>query len=626
MSENMNDDLQKFEDIEALLSVEEKGADAEDDTEDEVDEAEEAEAVETDDAEEAEAVETDDAEEAVEADESEAEDMVEKVAQALEAETKDADDDEDAEEADADDAEEADADDAEDADADDAEDADADDAEDADAEDAEAEAEDGELPEDAEDPEESADIEAKAASIMMQMSRIEDDEDETPSMFMTDARFKEMEDDDDLITEEKYADLDEDAKDSYEAVDVYEEGSGKGYGKRYRRRSPLEVNSMRKGYGAVRDDDEDEDEKADAPEVEEKADGDMADMFDTVEEALERATALGCEGTHGAGDKFMPCASHDEWEKLTATKPEDGEKSEEFLCGFQRKSVEQPCDFCQGGCAPEDGLPGLADIESAVKSVHPGEIIGSGYSSTDDMFVVDVKCDDGTCIEVFLSGEGDELGWLRVDESLVEGKSAEELNIISSSDAEAVAVKAFDEMELDAKGEVMGIMVDIFADEDVYVVEVDSDQKSFDFYVSVEGKVLGYDEYDMIDDVEYEMSEEEEIKALEAELEIKRMYSREQREAMAESGEAMEDGSFPIADEADLKNAIMAHQRAKDVDAAKAHIMKRAKELGLEEMIPEGFGDAAEAAAPEADGEKSDDADLLSALDEFRALMEGEGS
>jgi len=621
MSENMNDDLQKFEDIEALLSVEEKGADAEDDTEDEVDEAEEAEAVETDDAEEVEAVEADDAEEAeaVEADEPEAEDMVEKVAQALEAETKDADDDEDAEEADADDDEEADADDDEEADADDAEEADA---EEADAEEAEAEAEDGELPEDAEDPEESGDIEAKAASIMMQMSRIEDDEDETPSMFMTDARFKEMEADDDLITEEKYADLDEDAKDSYEAVDVYEEGSGKGYGKRYRRRSPLEVNSMRKG-GHMED--EDDEKSEDAEEVQEKAEG-MADMFDTEEEALERAAALGCEGTHGAGDKFMPCASHDEWEKLTAAKPEDGEKSEEFLCGFQRKSVAQPCDFCQGGCAPEDGLPGLADIESVVKSVHPGEIIGSGYSSTDDMFVVDVKCDDGTCIEVFLSGEGDELGWLRVDESLVEGKSAEELNIISSSDAEAVAVKAFDEMELDAKGEVMGIMVDIFADEDVYVVEVDSDQKSFDFYVSVEGKVLGYDEYDMIDDVEYEMSEEEEIKALEAELEIKRMYSREQREAMAESGEAMEDGSFPIADEADLKNAIMAHQRAKDVDAAKAHIMKRAKELGLEEMIPEGFGDAAEAAAPEADGEKSDDADFLSALDEFRALMEGEGS
>ena len=486
-----------------------------------------------------------------------------------------------------------------------------------------------------EDPTDSVD--EKAASIMMQMAA--DDEEEMPSMVVPDSRLKQMEDDDDLITEEKYDGLDEDAKDSYEAVDVYDENSGKGYGKRYRRRSPLEVNAMRKGEFDL------DAEKADearlvmvATDVAEKVDGGIEDMFDTEEDALERAAVLGCEGTHGAGDKFMPCATHDEWQKLSADKPEATpeaapdvvEKADDFLCGFQRKSVGQPCDFCQGGCAPEDGLPSLAEVESVVKMAHPGEIVGSGYSSTDDMFVIDVKCEDGTFIEVFLSGEGDELGWLRVDESLVAGKSAEELNIISSSDAEAVAVKALDDMELDVKGQVMGIMVDVFADEDVYVVELDSGQKSFDFYVSVEGKVLGYDEYDTLDDVAYAMSEEDEIKALEAELEIKRMYSREQRESMAESGEAMDDGSFPIADEADLKNALAAFQRAKDVDAAKAHIAKRAKELGLEEMIPEDFatieGDAAEAEKPEAEveveDEKSGDSDLFSALEEFRSLMD----
>lgn len=475
------------------------------------------------------------------------------------------------------------------------------------------------------DPEEaiSEDTDAKAASIMMQM--VEDAKKEVPSLFLTDIRFKEMEEDEDLIAEEKYADLDPDAKDSYEEVDVYEEGTGKGYGKRYRRRSPLEVNAMRKGS-----DEEEKTEDSEDAEVEEKAEDDMADMFDTAEAALERAAALGCEGTHGAGEKFMPCATHEEYLSLTADKPEAAEKSDDFLCGFQRKSVEQPCDFCQGGCAPEDGLPGLFDIESAVKDAHPGEILGSGYSSTDDMFVVDVKRDDGTCIEVFLSGDGDELGWLRVDETLVEGKSAEELAIISSSEAETVAVKAFEELELEAKGEVMGIMVDIFADEDVYVVEVDADQKSYDFFISVEGKVLGYDEYDVAEVPGHEMSEEDEIKALEAELEIKRMYSREQREAMAESGEAMEDGSFPIADEADLKNAIQAHGRATDVDAAKVHIIKRAKELGLEEMIPEDWEtpEAAPAEAAPADaaatpeGEKSEDAEMLSLLYEFRALME----
>ncbi len=603
MSENTNDDLGKFEEIEALLSVEEKGA-----VEDEKDAA----TVFMTDVRFKEAVETGDlldetAFSALDPEDQKGYEMINVVNE----ETKEpmgwmfrykADDaDEDVEVKD----------------------------------DAEAEVTtdetDGEVVEDIADS-----VDEKAASIMMQMAA--DDEEKMPEMVMTDSRLKQMEDDDDLIAEEKYDNLDEDAKDSYEAVEVIDEDSGKGYGKRYRRRSPLEVSAMRKGEFDL------DAEKADetrlvaiATELQQKADGDMGDMFDTEEDALERAAALGCEGTHGAGDKFMPCATHAEWEKLSNAKPEAepeaapeaAEKSDDFLCGMQRKSVDQPCDFCQGGCAPEDGLPGLAEVESVVKVAHPGEIVGSGYSSTDDMFVIDVKCEDGTCIEVFLTGEGDELGWLRVDESLVEGKSAEELNIISSSDAEAVAVKAFDDMELDSLAEVMGIMVDVFADEDVYVVELDSDKKSFDFYVSVEGKVLGYDEYDTIEDFAYAMSEEEEIKALEAELEIKRMYSREQREAMAESGEAMEDGSFPIADEADLQNALAAFQRAKDVDAAKAHIAKRAKELGLEEMLPEDFasseGEAPEADKPEAeaevDGEKSDDSELLSALDEFRSLM-----
>lgn len=603
MSENTNDDLGKFEEIEALLSVEEKGA-----VEDEKDAA----TVFMTDVRFKEAVETGDlldetAFSALDPEDQKGYEMINVVNE----ETKEpmgwmfrykADDaDEDVEVKD----------------------------------DAEAEVTtdetDGEVVEDIADS-----VDEKAASIMMQMAA--DDEEKMPEMVMTDSRLKQMEDDDDLIAEEKYDNLDEDAKDSYEAVEVIDEDSGKGYGKRYRRRSPLEVSAMRKGEFDL------DAEKADetrlvaiATELQQKADGDMGDMFDTEEDALERAAAPGCEGTHGAGDKFMPCATHAEWEKLSNAKPEAepeaapeaAEKSDDFLCGMQRKSVDQPCDFCQGGCAPEDGLPGLAEVESVVKVAHPGEIVGSGYSSTDDMFVIDVKCEDGTCIEVFLTGEGDELGWLRVDESLVEGKSAEELNIISSSDAEAVAVKAFDDMELDSLAEVMGIMVDVFADEDVYVVELDSDKKSFDFYVSVEGKVLGYDEYDTIEDFAYAMSEEEEIKALEAELEIKRMYSREQREAMAESGEAMEDGSFPIADEADLQNALAAFQRAKDVDAAKAHIAKRAKELGLEEMLPEDFasseGEAPEADKPEAeaevDGEKSDDSELLSALDEFRSLM-----
>lgn len=599
MSENMNDDLQKFEEIEALISVEEKGA-----HEDEKG----APSVFMTDIRFKEAVEAGDLldEEAFAALDSEDQKGYEMI-NVVNEETKEpmgwmfrfkSDDEDEAEEAEEVEAEEAEAEEAEEV-----------------VEEKSADPEDDELPEDSEDPEESVDLEAKAASIMMRMAG--EEEEKMPSMFLTDARFKEMEEDEDLISEEKYGDLDTDAKDSYEAVEVYEEGTSKGYGKRYRRRSPLEVNSMRKG-GHMEDEEKSEDVEA----VQEKAE-DMADMFDTEEEALERAAALGCEGTHGAGDKFMPCASHDEWEKLTAAKPEDGEKSEEFLCGFQRKSVEQPCDFCDGGCAPEDGLPGLAEIEGMVKDAHSGDILSSGYSSADDMFVVDVKREDGSCIEVFVSGDGDELGWLRIDEEALEGKSAEQINIVSKSDAEASAMSTFTEMSEDVKGEVIASWVDIFGDEDVYVFEIDSEEKSYDFYVSVEGKVLGYDEYELLDDVDYEMSEEDEIKALEAELEIKRMYSREQRESMAESGEAMKDGSFPIADKADLENAIQAFGRATNPEEAKAHIMKRAKELGAEDMIPENWSDdAPEMPAAEAEEKAEGDEEILTALDEFRALME----
>jgi hypothetical protein len=92
------------------------------------------------------------------------------------------------------------------------------------------------------------------------------------------------------------------------------------------------------------------------------------DMFDTEAEAIERAAVLGCEGVHRAGVKFMPCATHEEWLDLAKSDVDEtpdaapapaaptapaapaaagGMKSEEdFLCGFQRKSVNQPCEFC----------------------------------------------------------------------------------------------------------------------------------------------------------------------------------------------------------------------------------------------------------------------------------------
>jgi hypothetical protein len=66
-------------------------------------------------------------------------------------------------------------------------------------------------------------------------------------------------------------------------------------------------------------------------------------------------------------------------------------------------------------------------------------------------------------------------------------------------------------------------------------------------------------------------------------------YSPEQRDKMAKNGEAMPDGSFPIADCADLENAIQAVGRASDPDKAKAHIKKRMKALDCDVELPDGW-------------------------------------
>lgn len=67
----------------------------------------------------------------------------------------------------------------------------------------------------------------------------------------------------------------------------------------------------------------------------------------------------------------------------------------------------------------------------------------------------------------------------------------------------------------------------------------------------------------------------------------KRDYSTATRERMAREGTAMRDGSFPIANLADLRNAIQSVGRAADYEAAKRHIIRRARALGAEDMLPD---------------------------------------
>lgn len=64
-------------------------------------------------------------------------------------------------------------------------------------------------------------------------------------------------------------------------------------------------------------------------------------------------------------------------------------------------------------------------------------------------------------------------------------------------------------------------------------------------------------------------------------------FSDEKRKELASKGFALPDGSFPIENIEDLKNAIQAYGRAADQKATAKHIAKRAKELGQEDLIPD---------------------------------------
>jgi len=74
-------------------------------------------------------------------------------------------------------------------------------------------------------------------------------------------------------------------------------------------------------------------------------------------------------------------------------------------------------------------------------------------------------------------------------------------------------------------------------------------------------------------------------------------YSKEQRKGLADKGQAMPDsergGRYPITDKASLQRAIKAVGRAKGGDAGRAavrrYIIRRAKALGLTNLLPENW-------------------------------------
>lgn len=295
-----------------------------------------------------------------------------------------------------------------------------------------------------------------------------------------------------------------------------------------------------------------------------------------------------------------------------------------YICAFERKmhaGGTTVCAQCPGGCAPEQDMPSLLEVEGIAEDMFSGKVLDSGYSDETDIYVVDVQRKDGKPIEAFFDGAtGECMGWHLLNESVI-GEIAEisGTKVISFNEAASIATKSID-------GDVIAVDADMFEGYDAFAVEIEGiDGKSYDVFVGLDGEVLGWDEYDP--------EEADDIDAEVADLALKRMYSDEQRSNMADSGEAMADGSYPIADEADLRNAIQAYGRASDKEATAAHIKKRAAALGLEELIPaewskkaddeEDMMDEENMPKEMAEGEKSADAEtarFLSDLIEFEMM------
>lgn len=114
-------------------------------------------------------------------------------------------------------------------------------------------------------------------------------------------------------------------------------------------------------------------------------------------------------------------------------------------------------------------------------------------------------------------------------------------------------------------------------------------------------------------------SDEDVDKALDADV-VKRDFSASDRKRLAGEGKALPDGSFPIANEEDLHNAVRLAGHATDKAAAKKHIIERARAMGLTSALPDDWtGDAKKMAFEEIVVLVAEDPELLQLLQKIVA-------
>ena len=69
----------------------------------------------------------------------------------------------------------------------------------------------------------------------------------------------------------------------------------------------------------------------------------------------------------------------------------------------------------------------------------------------------------------------------------------------------------------------------------------------------------------------------------------KTKFTEEERKKLAKEGLALPDGSFPIRNKQDLKDAIKAIGLSRDYDTTKKWIIKRARALNAVDLLPESW-------------------------------------
>lgn len=429
---------------------------------------------------------------------------------------------------------------------------------------------------------------------------------------------------------------DEEDEDDEESEEMPEDEKGMGYMKKPMKKAMAEGDMPEEDMD---DEDDEDDESEESDEMAMKKKAMKPEMSDEDEDMGDEEEDEEDEDAEPQGNAMMPTMEgrRRAIKRVAGKKSDDMDLDDSYICQFERKAYpneREVCANCPGGCVAEQGMPGIADVEGMALDMFGGKVLASGYTGTDEdqfgnLFVVDIMSKDGHAIEIIADGDtGEMLNFHRLQTENLSAefgkKSLEDAEAASGTPryidiktAQEIALGVI-EMEVDTKGEVLQADTDIFEGYDSWVFEIDAvNGKSYDVFVALDGHVLGYDEYDA--------EEAQDIEAEAAELALKRAYSDDQREELAKEGMALPDGSYPIKDVADLRNAISAYGRAKDKEKAKAHIIKRAMDLGQEDLIPENWvpkkvQDQAKRDEAKKSDESDEQAQLMKDLMEFQML------